>query len=78
MQGLMMDRPLLISTLLQHAESTYPKTEIVSRRCEGDIHRYTMKDAAARARKVANLLKKLPSFRVVLRNLGIRCGAAYH
>ena len=59
MQGLMMDRPLLISTLLQHAESTYPKTEIVSRRCEGDIHRYTMKDAAARARKVANLLKKL-------------------
>ena len=59
MQGLMMDRPLLISALLQHAETTHPDSEIVSRRCEGDIHRYTMKDAAARARKVANLLKRL-------------------
>ncbi|MEC8909172.1 MAG: AMP-binding protein, partial [Pseudomonadota bacterium] len=59
MQGLMMDRPLLVSTLLQHAEATYPNTEIVSRRCEGDIHRYTMKDAASRARKVANLLTRL-------------------
>ncbi|MEK9711469.1 MAG: long-chain-fatty-acid--CoA ligase [Thalassolituus sp.] len=59
MQGLMMDRPLLISSLLQHAEATHPNSEIVSRRCEGDIHRYTMKDAAARARKVANLLARL-------------------
>lgn len=59
MQGLMMDRPLLISSLLQHAEVTHPHSEIVSRRCEGDIHRYTMKDAAARARKVANLLQRL-------------------
>jgi acyl-CoA synthetase (AMP-forming)/AMP-acid ligase II len=59
MQGLMMDRPLLISSLLQHAEATHPNTEIVSRRCEGDIHRYTMKDAAKRARKVANLLSRL-------------------
>src|SRR5690554_4785824 len=57
--GQMMEAPLLISTLLEHAESVHPHSEIVSRRCEGDIHRYTMKDAAARARQVANLLTSL-------------------
>ena len=56
--GQMMDRPLLISGLLEHAEITHPDAGIVSRRCEGDIHRYTMKDAAVRARKVANLLQR--------------------
>ncbi len=59
MLGLIMDRPLLISGLLEHAEQTHPGSEIVSRRCEGDIHRYTMLDAAQRARKVANLLVRL-------------------
>lgn len=59
MLGLIMDRPLLISGLLEHAEQTHPGSEIVSRRCEGDIHRYTMRDAAQRARKVANLLTRL-------------------
>ncbi|UXD88629.1 long-chain-fatty-acid--CoA ligase [Thalassolituus hydrocarboniclasticus] len=59
MLGQIMDRPLLISGLLEHAEQTHPGSEIVSRRCEGDIHRYTMKDAAQRARKVANLLARL-------------------
>src|SRR5690606_32746572 len=56
--GQMMDRPLLISGLLEHAEITQPDAGIVSRRCEGDIHRYTMKDAAVRARKAANLLQR--------------------
>lgn len=59
MQGQMMDRPLLISSLLEHAESTHPNTEIVSRRCEGDIHRYQMRDAARRARQLANVLQSL-------------------
>ncbi|QQD22934.1 long-chain-fatty-acid--CoA ligase [Oceanospirillaceae bacterium ASx5O] len=58
MLGQMMERPLLISGLLEHAEITHPDAGIVSRRCEGDIHRYTMKDAAVRARKVANLLQR--------------------
>lgn len=56
--GQMMERPLLISGLLEHAEITHPDAGIVSRRCEGDIHRYTMKDAAVRARKAANLLQR--------------------
>lgn len=59
MLGQIMDRPLLVSTLLEHAETTHGSSEIVSRRCEGDIHRYTMKDAARRARQIANLLGRL-------------------
>jgi fatty-acyl-CoA synthase len=67
MLGNMMDKPLLISDLIEHAQRSNPKTEIVSRRCEGDIHRYTMKEAAQRSKKVANALLKLgaqPSDRI--------------
>jgi fatty-acyl-CoA synthase len=56
MLGLMMHRPLLISSLLTHAERNHSDQEIVSRRVEGDIHRYTMRDLAARARRLANAL----------------------
>jgi len=56
MQGLMMQQPLLISTLLTHAERHHSEREIVSRRVEGDLHRYTYRDLAARARKMANAL----------------------
>lgn len=57
--GAMMDSPLLISSLLTHAQAVHGQSEIVSRRCEGDIHRYRMQDAAQRARQVANLLQRL-------------------
>ena len=36
MQGLMQDRPLLISSLLDHAERYHPEVEIVSR-TEGTV-----------------------------------------
>lgn len=40
--GLMMHEPLLISSLIQHADRHHPDAEIVSRRPEdGAIHRYT-------------------------------------
>src|SRR5215467_2777068 len=55
MQGLMMQQPL-ISRLLTHAERHHGEREIVSRRVEGDIHRYTYRDLAQRARKMANAL----------------------
>jgi fatty-acyl-CoA synthase len=67
MQGLMMDRPLLISDLIVHADRHHGTTEIVSKTVEGSIHRYTYRDAHRRARKLANALKKLgvnPSDRV--------------
>src|SRR6185436_18237892 len=59
MQGLMMDQPLLISGLIRHAERHHGATEIVSKTVEGGLHRYTYADAARRARKLANALKRL-------------------
>ena len=59
MLGLMQNQPLLISSLIDFAERHHADGEIVSRRVEGDIHRYTYKDVALRARKVANALDGL-------------------
>ncbi|HEY9790122.1 MAG TPA: 3-(methylthio)propionyl-CoA ligase [Candidatus Obscuribacterales bacterium] len=59
MKGLMMDCPLLISSIIKHAERHHGRTEIVSRRAEGDIHRYTYTEAHARSRKLANVLGSL-------------------
>ncbi len=56
MFGLMQDRPLLIQQLIEHAALNHGDTEIVSRRVEGDIHRYTYRDARLRAKKVAEAL----------------------
>ena len=51
MQGLMQDRPLLISSLISFADRFHGDTEIVSRTIEGPIHRYTYRDAHKRARR---------------------------
>ena len=59
MNGLMMEMPLLVSSLIAHADRHHGDAEIVSRRVEGDIHRYTYRDAHARARKLANALQRL-------------------
>jgi len=59
MLGLMMDRPLLISQLIEHAAEYHGENEIVSRSVEGPIHRYTYADAARRSRQLANALKAL-------------------
>jgi acyl-CoA synthetase (AMP-forming)/AMP-acid ligase II len=59
MIGQMMQQPLLISSLLVHAERHHPEGEIVSRRVEGDIHRTTYKGLAARSRQAAKMLAAL-------------------
>ena len=59
MLGNMQEGQLLISGLIEHAEIYHTDTEIVSRTVEGPIHRYTLKDAANRSRKLANALGKL-------------------
>lgn len=59
LQGLMMQTPLLISTLITHADRHHGDTEIVSRRVEGDIHRTTYRKLHTRARKLANALAAL-------------------
>ncbi len=56
MLGLMQEQPLLISSLLEFAERHHGDGEIVSRRVEGDIHRYTWADVARRSRQVARAL----------------------
>jgi 3-(methylthio)propionyl---CoA ligase len=56
MLGLMQSQPLLISSLIDFAERHHGDVEIVSRRVEGDIHRYSWSQVAARARQVANAL----------------------
>ncbi len=59
MLGLMQDQPLMISSLIEFAQRHHGDVEIVSRRVEGDIHRYTYRDAAKRSRRVANALDAL-------------------
>ena len=59
MLGLMQSQQLLISSLIEFADRHHGEAEIVSRRVEGDIHRYTYKDVAARSRQVANALDAL-------------------
>jgi fatty-acyl-CoA synthase len=59
MHGLMQDRPLLISSLIEHAARFHPDTEIVSRLPEGTVHRTTWAGVAQRSRQVANALKTL-------------------
>jgi 3-(methylthio)propionyl---CoA ligase len=56
MLGLMQNQPLLISSLIDFAERHHGGVEIVSRRIEGDIHRYTWRDVAVRSRQVAHAL----------------------
>ena len=55
----MMTMPLMISSLLVHAARHAADTEIVSKRVEGDLHRYTYLDAEFRSRKVAQALARL-------------------
>ncbi len=59
MLGLMQDRPLMISDLIEFAAINHAKDEIVSRSVEGPIHRYTYKDCAMRSRMLAKALQKL-------------------
>jgi acyl-CoA synthetase (AMP-forming)/AMP-acid ligase II len=56
MLGLMQNRPLLISTVIEHAEKFHSTAEIVSRTCEGPIHRCTYGDISRRSKQLANAL----------------------
>jgi fatty-acyl-CoA synthase len=55
----MQSQPLLISSLIVHAERHHPTGEIVSRRVEGDIHRTNWAEIARRSRQVANAVDGL-------------------
>jgi acyl-CoA synthetase (AMP-forming)/AMP-acid ligase II len=59
MQGLMSERPLLISAIIKHAGIYHRDTEIVSRTVGGTIHRYTYGDAERRSKQLARALLRL-------------------
>ena len=59
MRGLMMDMPLLVSSLIEHADLNHGDVEIVSRTLEGPIHRTTYSQAHRRARRLAQALMRL-------------------
>lgn len=54
--GLMMDRPLMISGILEHSAAQFGQVEIVSRETHGPLFRYTYADCAVRARRLAQAL----------------------
>jgi 3-(methylthio)propionyl---CoA ligase len=56
MHGLMQQRSLLISNIIDFAATYHADTEIVSRRVEGDIHRTNYANVAKRAKQIANAL----------------------
>ncbi len=59
MHGLMMDRPLLISSIAEHAAKFHGDREIVSVTADNPRHRCTIRDAIARSKQVANALERL-------------------
>lgn len=59
MFGLMQNRPLLISTMIEHAATNHGDTEIVSRLVGGKVHRTTYAEAARRSKQLANALARL-------------------
>ena len=49
----------MISSLLVYADKYHGDAEIVSRTIEGPVHRYSYRDAHARARRLARALGRL-------------------
>jgi acyl-CoA synthetase (AMP-forming)/AMP-acid ligase II len=58
MRGLMQEQPLLVSTLIEHAEANHPRREIVSRSAEGLV-RTSYGEVAQRARRMVTVLRRL-------------------
>ena len=59
MHGLMMDTPLLISSIAKHAEKFHGEREIVSVTMDNPRHRCTIGDVTQRARQLAGALDKM-------------------
>ncbi|OBI84568.1 long-chain-fatty-acid--CoA ligase [Mycobacterium sp. 1245805.9] len=59
MYGLMQDRPLLISSLIEHGARFHPHSEIVTRLPEGPIRRSNWAEVHDRSKQVANALAAL-------------------
>ena len=58
MLGLMQDRPLLVSSLIEYADTVHGDTEVISR-CSDGMHRGTWRSTHKRARQLAKALLAL-------------------
>ncbi len=59
LKGQMMQRPLLVSQLIDFAAEVYADIPIVSQTVEGGVHRYGYADARKRIAKLANALIRI-------------------
>lgn len=59
MQGLMMDYPLTIDRILEHANRMYPRKQISTKLPDGSMHRYTYAYLYGRVKRLANVLGNL-------------------
>jgi len=59
MQGLMMDAPLLVTSIIEHAAGIHADTAIIARTPEGSIHRTTYGEAHRRAKRLAKAIAAL-------------------
>jgi len=59
MRGLMMDAPLMISSIITYASRFHGDTEVVSRSVEGPLHRTTYGEVGARVAQLAHALRAL-------------------
>ena len=59
MRGLMMETPLLLTSLVRHAAINHGRREIVSRMDDGSIHRTDYATTYARIQRLANALRRL-------------------
>jgi fatty-acyl-CoA synthase len=57
--GLMMERPLLLSSVIEHAAAQFGDVEVVARETHGPLFRYNYSQCAARSRQLANALLSL-------------------
>ena len=59
MEGLMMDYPLTVDRILEHANRIYPHNQISSKMPDGSMHRYTYAHLYDRVKRLANVLRSL-------------------
>ena len=94
LRGMMMDRPLLVSSVIDFAAEVYPDVQVVSQTVEGGIHRYGYAAARERIGRLANALvgprhqarrpggdaglERLSPLRALLRHRRHRRGLPHH
>jgi 3-(methylthio)propionyl---CoA ligase len=57
--GQMMNRPLLVSAILEHGADQFGAQQVVSRETHGPLHSCTFRQLAQRSKQLANALRSL-------------------